>query len=65
MIAAPEPNVPDLTTVSAFVSVGLPAGLEATLGVRNLTNLSLAEKSPLFTQVEAPRTWRLTLRGRW
>jgi hypothetical protein len=25
----------------------------------------LAEKSPLFTQVEAPRTWRLTLRGKW
>jgi hypothetical protein len=33
--------------------------------VRNLNDLRLAEKSPLFTQVEAPRTWRLALRGRW
>jgi outer membrane receptor for ferrienterochelin and colicins len=61
----PPVAVPDLTTVSAHIGVSLPAGLEATLGVRNLTNLSLAEKSALFTQVEAPRTWRLTLRGRW
>ena len=40
-------------------------GLEAAFGVANLTNVSLAEKSPLFTHVEPPRTWRLTLRGNW
>jgi len=57
--------VPDLTMLGANVSVGLAAGFDASLGVRNLTNLRLAEKSPLFTQVEAPRTWRLSLRGRW
>jgi outer membrane receptor for ferrienterochelin and colicins len=57
--------VPDLTSVDAHVTVGVAIGLELSFGVRNLTNLSLAEKSPLFTQVEAPRTWRMTLRGRW
>jgi hypothetical protein len=34
-------------------------------GVDNLTDVKLAEKSALFQQAEAPRTWRLTLRGRW
>ncbi|NLZ39993.1 MAG: TonB-dependent receptor, partial [Comamonadaceae bacterium] len=43
----------------------LPGGLELAAGVDNLTNLSLAVKSPLFTAVEPPRTWRLALRGRW
>lgn len=57
--------VPSLTTVGAHVTAALPAGFEVALGVRNLTNLSPTQKSPLFTQVEAPRTWRLTLRGRW
>ncbi len=61
----PPQAVPDLTRVAAHVTATLPQGLEASLGVSNLMNLSLAEKSPLFTQVEAPRTWRLTLRGRW
>jgi hypothetical protein len=51
--------------LGAHVTGSLPSGFEASLGVRNLTNLSLAAKSPLFTQVEAPRTWRLTFRGRW
>ncbi len=57
--------VPDVTLVSGHVTLGLAAGLEATLGVRNLDDVRLANKSPLFTQVEAPRTWRLALRGRW
>jgi len=61
----PSQRVPDLTLLGAHVTCSLPSGLEASLGVRNLTNLSLAAKSPLFTQVEAPRTWRLALRGRW
>jgi outer membrane receptor for ferrienterochelin and colicins len=61
----PAQPVPDLTMLGAQASVALPGGLEAALGVRNLTNVRLAEKSPLFTQVEAPRTWRLTLRGKW
>lgn len=61
----PAQAVPDVTMLGANVSVSLAAGLDASLGVRNLTNLRLAEKSPLFTQVEAPRTWRLSLRGKW
>ena len=43
----------------------LPQGLELALGVQNLGDVRLAEKSALFTHVEPPRTWRLTLRGRW
>jgi len=61
----PAQSVPGMTMLGANLAVVLPVGLEATLGVRNLGNLRLAEKSPLFTQVEAPRTWRLALRGRW
>jgi hypothetical protein len=33
--------------------------------VDNLTDVRLAERSPLFAQAEPPRTWRATLRGRW
>jgi outer membrane receptor for ferrienterochelin and colicins len=58
-------KVPDVALLGGHVTVSLPAGLEATLGVRNLDDVRLAQKSALFTQVEAPRTWRLTLRGRW
>ncbi len=61
---APQ-KVPDIALLGGHVTVSLPAGLEATLSVRNLDDVRLAEKSPLFTQVETPRTWRLTLRGRW
>jgi outer membrane receptor for ferrienterochelin and colicins len=39
--------------------------LELALGVDNLTDLRLADESTLFLQAEPPRTWRLTLRGRW
>ncbi len=60
----PQP-VPDLTFVGAYTTVMLPHGFEATLGVRNLTDVRLSEKSPLYTYAEAPRTWYLALRGRW
>lgn len=61
---APQP-VPSLTRVGAQATWAFAGGLEASLGVDNLTRLDLAEKSPLFTYAEAPRTWRLALRGRW
>jgi outer membrane receptor for ferrienterochelin and colicins len=64
-VNAPAQPVPDLTLIGAFVGCNLPGGLEVTLGVRNLTNVRLAEKSPLFTYAEAPRSWRMTYRGRW
>ena len=60
----PQP-VPDLTFVGAYSTVMLPQGFEATVGVRNLSNVRLSEKSPLYTYAEAPRTWYLALRGRW
>ncbi|MDO8419855.1 MAG: TonB-dependent receptor [Rubrivivax sp.] len=62
---APSEPVGDVTLVGAHVSRTLPWGLELALGVQNLGDVRLAEKSPLFTHVESPRTWRLTLRGRW
>ena len=57
--------VPDLTLLSAHAGVDLGQGLDLSLGVSNLGNVDLAAKSALFTYAEAPRTWRLTLRGRW
>jgi hypothetical protein len=34
-------------------------------GVDKLGQLELAKESPLFSWAEAPRTWRVTLRGAW
>ena len=62
---APSEPVGGVTLLGAHLSRRLPWGLELALGVRNLSKVRLAEVSPLFTHVEAPRTWRLTLRGRW
>ena len=61
---APQP-VPSTTMVSAQAGFDIAPGLNLSLGVNNLGNLNLAEKSPLFSYAETPRTWRLTLRGRW
>ena len=57
--------MPDLTLWSAHAACTVAEGLEAAFGVTNLTNVSLAEKSPLFTHAEAPRAWRVSLRWRW
>ena len=62
---APSEPAPAVTLVGAHLSRTLPRGLELALGVQNLGDVQLAEKSALFTHVEPPRTWRLTLRGRW
>lgn len=62
---APSQPVGAVTVVGAQVSRSLPQGLELALGVHNLGNTRLADKSALFTHVETPRTWRLSLRGRW
>jgi outer membrane receptor for ferrienterochelin and colicins len=64
-VGAPSQPVPATTLFGAYAGRTLPAGLELRLGVRNLGNLRLADESPLFTQAEAPRTWRLSLQGRW
>lgn len=65
IVGAPAQDAPTLTLVGAYLVRSLPAGLELTLGVDNLGNVRLADKSALFQQVEPPRTWRLVLRGRW
>lgn len=64
-VGAPSQKAPSTTLVYAYLIRALPAGLELALGVDNLTDLRLADESTLFLQAEPPRTWRLTLRGRW
>ena len=54
-----------VTLIGAQVTRRLSRNLEIALGVRNLSQVQLADVSPLFTDVEPPRSWRLTLRGRW
>lgn len=61
----PLQPAPDLTRMGAHVARDLGYGLTLSAGVDNLTNLRLAEESPLFTGAELPRTWRVALRGRW
>jgi outer membrane receptor for ferrienterochelin and colicins len=61
----PAQEVPGLTIMAASLGRQLGDGLDLELGVNNLDDLSLAQKSPLFTWAEPPRTWRLTLRGHW
>ncbi len=65
VVGQPQKPLPDTTRVSAQVARRLAKGLELALGVDNLGQLELANESPLFTWAEAPRTWRLTLRGEW
>jgi outer membrane receptor for ferrienterochelin and colicins len=60
----PQP-APDTSIVSAYAAVALTPELDFTFGVSNLNNLNLTDKSPLYTWAEAPRTWRVGLRGHW
>lgn len=64
-VGAPSQRVPGFTLQSAYASVDLRAGLSLQIGVRNLGDVRLADRSALYTQVEMPRTWRLALRGQW
>jgi outer membrane receptor for ferrienterochelin and colicins len=61
----PLQALPDLTRLSAQVTRQLTQALSLSLGVDNLGNLRLADESPLFIWAEAPRTWRLALRGQF
>ncbi|MFO1327292.1 MAG: TonB-dependent receptor [Rubrivivax sp.] len=65
VVGQPLQAMPDITLVSAQAGLALNANLDLGFGVGNLGNVDLASKSPLFAYAEAPRTWRLTLRGRW
>ncbi|MBL8323787.1 MAG: TonB-dependent receptor [Rubrivivax sp.] len=62
---APAVAAPDLTLLYAHAGWQLTGDVELMLGVDNLGDVRLAERSALFQQAEPPRTWRLTLRGRW
>lgn len=59
----PLQPLPDLTRLSAQATRQLDKALSLSLGVDNLGQLRLADASPLFTWAEAPRTWRVALRG--
>lgn len=61
----PLQAMPATTMLSAHAGLDIGHGLDLALGVDNLGNVDLARKSPLFAYAEAPRTWRLALRGRW
>ena len=66
-VGQPNQPLPDLTRVSAFAQWTLRDGQgrqwTVDAGVDNLTQLRLADKSPLFTWAETPRTWRVALRS--
>ena len=64
-VGAPDAKAPELTMLGAFVQRELGHGLTLGLRVDNLSNLRPADESPLFTHAEAPRTWTLSLSGRW
>jgi outer membrane receptor for ferrienterochelin and colicins len=61
----PSQPAPGLTRMGAHVGYEFGHGLTLAAGVDNLTNLRLAEESPLFTGAEPPRAWRIALRGQW
>lgn len=61
----PAVAVPALNKLDASLGRSLGPQLDLDLGVSNLGNTVLAERSALFSWAEAPRTWRLGLRGRW
>lgn len=58
-------RAPDVTLIGAHLARALTPQLELALGVDNLTDVRLADESPLFTHVELPRTWRVALRARY
>jgi outer membrane receptor for ferrienterochelin and colicins len=65
-VAGPAPQpVPDSCRVSAQIAVDVTPALSVNFAVSNLGNEDLARKSPLYTWTDAPRTWRMTLRGQW
>ena len=60
----PQP-VPALTLLGAHAQWQPHPQLDVALGVDNLNDTRLSDKSSLFTYAEPPRTWRLALRVRY
>ena len=65
MPGQPPQPVPTLTLLGAQAQWQITPVVELGVGVDNLTDTRLSDKSPLFTYAEPPRTWRLALRTRW
>jgi outer membrane receptor for ferrienterochelin and colicins len=57
--------VPSLTYAHVHVERDIGQGLRLLAGVRNLGDTNPAERSPLYTWGDAPRSVRVALRGRW
>jgi outer membrane receptor for ferrienterochelin and colicins len=62
-VGQPAQPLPNLTRLSAFAHWRVDARWTVDAGVDNLSQLRLADESPLFTWAETPRTWRLALRN--
>ncbi|RVT88700.1 TonB-dependent receptor [Inhella crocodyli] len=65
VVGQPPQAVRSLTFVHLHAKVPVTAHMAVRLGLDNATNLRLAERSPLFSYEDLPRTLRLTLEGRW
>jgi outer membrane receptor for ferrienterochelin and colicins len=56
-------TLPDLTLWYASATVELRPGIDLVAGIDNLTDVDLADRSPLYSYAEPPRTLRLALRA--
>jgi len=65
VVGQPPQPVPAFALVGAQLRWHVDPALDIGVMVDNIGNLRLADKSPLFTYAETPRTWRVSLRGRW
>lgn len=65
VVGQPPQPVPAFALVGAQLQWHLSPAFDAGVAVDNIGNVRLADKSPLFTYAETPRTWRISLRGRW
>jgi outer membrane receptor for ferrienterochelin and colicins len=61
----PLQAVPNITLVGLQAAWKFAPGLELGVGVDNATDVRLSSLSPLFIYSEPPRTYRVSLRGRW
>lgn len=65
VVGQPPQPVPTLTLLSAQAQWQVNPNLDLGMGVENLNDTRLSDKSALFTYAEQPRTWRLSLRARF
>ena len=65
VVGQPPQPVPTLTLLGAQAQWLVNPNLDLGVGVENLNDTRLSDKSQLFTYAEPPRTWRLSLRARF